>query len=177
MLEGNTGKRTQWLAPLLLAQTFSCALSASSPEGQGPPDIDSLSPTSPAMEPGQGQQDAGQQPELLALPAPQGEGDGTISLDVSTGDKVSLDHLGPVIVTLTGQLRRINNWAEMTEREQAVTRRRITKRNRERLAKLRAAQATEAADVAPPAGGAGGGGDGEAGSGLKAAAAGAHREL
>ena len=142
-----------WLAALLLGQAFSGTHAASS-------GLDGAS--SMAQQP--------QQPEVLALPAPEGEGAGTISLDVSTGDKVSLDHLGPVVVTLTGQLRRITNWAEMTEREQSITRRRITKRNRERLATLRAAQATETADVAPdvapPASG---------GAGDEAAAE--HREL
>lgn len=59
---------------------------------------------------------------------------------------MSLDHLGPVVVTEDGSLRRINNWGEMTERERAVTLRRITKRNRERLAKLRASSATEDGD-------------------------------
>eukprot|EP00729_Bicosta_minor_P017360 gene17360-7754_t len=79
-------------------------------------------------------------PDILALPAPE---DGkTISLDVSTGQPVSLDHLGPVIVSVEGNLRRITNWPQMTKKEQEVTLRRIGKRNRERLAKLRAA-ATE----------------------------------
>lgn len=138
-----------WLAVLLLGQAFSGTHAASS-------DLDGASTM--AQQP--------RQPEVLALPAPEGEGAGTISLDVSTGDKVSLDHLGPVVVTLTGQLRRITNWAQMTEREQSITHRRITKRNRERLATLRAAQATKTADVAPPASG---------GPGDEAAAE--HREL
>ena len=145
--------RILWLAALLLGQALSGTHAASS----GLDDPSSMEPPPP-------------QPEVLALPAPEGEGAGTISLDVSTGDKVSLDHLGPVVVTLTGQLRRITNWAEMTEREQAVTHRRITKRNRERLATLRAAQATETADVAPAASGAG---EGVAGD----EAAAEHREL
>ena len=54
---------------------------------------------------------------LLALPAPEG---GTLSLNVATGEPVSLDHLGPVIVTTTGQLERIANWDTLSEREQAV---------------------------------------------------------
>ena len=71
-------------------------------------------------------------PELLALPAPE-DASTSITLDVSTGQPVVLDHLGPVVVNSDGTLARIANWHEMSEREQQVTQRRIAKRNMERL--------------------------------------------
>ena len=52
------------------------------------------------------------------------------------GDAVALDHLGPIVINLDGTLTRIANWAEMTEREQAITKRRVAKRNLERKANL-----------------------------------------
>jgi len=76
-------------------------------------------------------------PEILALPAPEGGGK-TVSLDVATGLPQTLDHLGPMIVTKDGNLRRITNWDQLTDAERKVTMRRVGKRNRERLAKLRA---------------------------------------
>ena len=36
------------------------------------------------------------------------------------GDRVSLDDLGPVIVNKDGSLRRIGNWAELTEHEREL---------------------------------------------------------
>ena len=71
--------------------------------------------------------------ELLALPAPSDESGAAITLDCSTGEAVTLDHLGPVVVNSDGSLSRIANWGEMTEREQALTKRRVAKRNVERL--------------------------------------------
>ena len=69
---------------------------------------------------------------MLALPAPE-DASTSITLDVSTGQPVVLDHLGPVVVNSDGTLARIANWHEMSEREQQVTQRRIAKRNMERL--------------------------------------------
>lgn len=48
------------------------------------------------------------------------------------GEKMSFDHLGPIIINLDGSTRRIDNWAELTEKEQEVSWRRIAKRNEER---------------------------------------------
>ena len=45
--------------------------------------------------------------------------------------------LGPLVVTEDGQYRYISNWVEMTDAEKEVTRRRISKRNAERLKRLR----------------------------------------
>ena len=75
--------------------------------------------------------------QLLALPAPE-DASTSIELDVSTGQPVTLDHLGPVVVNTDGTLSRITNWAELSEQEQAVSKRRIAKRNIERLQQLAA---------------------------------------
>ena len=71
--------------------------------------------------------------QLLALPAPAEEGSAAITLDCSTGEAVTLDHLGPVVVNSDTTLSRIANWDEMSDKEQAVAKRRIAKRNIERL--------------------------------------------
>jgi hypothetical protein len=73
--------------------------------------------------------------ELLALPAPE-DASTSVTLDVSTGQPVVLDHLGPVVVNTDGTLARIANWPEMSEHEQKVSLRRIAKRNVERLQAL-----------------------------------------
>eukprot|EP00039_Didymoeca_costata_P027797 m.19207 g.19207 ORF g.19207 m.19207 type:complete len:127 (+) comp6509_c0_seq2:296-676(+) len=83
--------------------------------------------------------------EVLALPSPDDAG--TISLDVSTGQPVTLDQFGPVIVTEDGKLRRITNWDTLTEKEKQVTIRRISARNKKRLAALREAQENAEAET------------------------------
>ena len=55
------------------------------------------------------------------------------------GDRVSLDDLGPVIVNKDGSLRRIGNWAELTEAERDAAHRSISARNEVRLSALREA--------------------------------------
>ena len=74
--------------------------------------------------------------QLLALPAPE-DVNSLITLDVSTGQAVTLDHLGPVVVNSDGTLARITNWNQMSEQERNVTKRRIAKRNIERLQAFR----------------------------------------
>ena len=78
----------------------------------------------------------GSMPQLLALPAPE-DASSSITLNCGTGEAVTLDHLGPVVVNADGTLARITNWAEMTEKEQLLTKRKIAKRNIERLHALR----------------------------------------
>lgn len=59
-------------------------------------------------------------------------------LDMATGEaSIKMDHLGPVVVNEDGSLSRITNWLEMTQPEQANTKRLIAKRNAKRLEKLR----------------------------------------
>ena len=55
-------------------------------------------------------------------------------------ESVPLDALGPLIINADGTTRRIINWRKMTVREQQVTLRRITKRNRKRVAALKEKQ-------------------------------------
>lgn len=69
------------------------------------------------------------------------------------GDAVPLTEMGPIVINADGSLARINNWAEMSDREREVTKKRITKRNAERLALLRSEQPQ------PPPDGSGEGGD------------------
>ena len=59
------------------------------------------------------------------------------------GESHTLDHLGPLIVNKDGTMRRISNWSKMTDRERKMTMRRITKRNRDRMAVLKAAAAAK----------------------------------
>ncbi|EPS34068.1 hypothetical protein PDE_09030 [Penicillium oxalicum 114-2] len=81
--------------------------------------------------------------EPLYLP-PSSDADhqqsGNIRLDVNSDSGVTLDHLGPMVVNVDGSLSRIGNWAQMAEIERKNTLRIIGKRNKERLAKLRAAE-------------------------------------
>jgi hypothetical protein len=65
----------------------------------------------------------------LALPEPPAEG---IQLDVSTGQGVSLDHLGPMVVNKDGTISRITNWDAMSDMEKKNTLRILQKRNKER---------------------------------------------
>lgn len=74
--------------------------------------------------------------QLLALPAPE-DSRQAVTLDCSTGEMVVMEALGPVIVNIDGTLARISNWNEMMVVEQAVARRRVAKRNIERLRAFR----------------------------------------
>lgn len=75
---------------------------------------------------------------LLALPAFSGEGSThTTTLDVSTGEGVKLDHLGPMVVNTDGSLSRISNWERMSDFEKKNTLRIIGKRNQTRLEALK----------------------------------------
>jgi hypothetical protein len=56
------------------------------------------------------------------------------------GESVALTEMGPIVINTDGSLARISNWAEMSDREREVTKKRITKRNAERLAVLRSEQ-------------------------------------
>jgi len=73
-------------------------------------------------------------PALLALPAPQ---DASSGITLQLGESVTLDHLGPVVVNTDGTLSRITNWHQMEEAEQQVVKRRIAKRNVDRLKQFR----------------------------------------
>ncbi|KAL4431006.1 hypothetical protein ABPG75_006262 [Micractinium tetrahymenae] len=64
--------------------------------------------------------------------------------ELELGKKLALDELGPLIVTSEGTLRRIANWAHLSEPERKVALRRLASRNRERLATLEEQQAAAA---------------------------------
>jgi hypothetical protein len=51
---------------------------------------------------------------------------------IKLGETIKFDEMGPVIINSDGTTRRIDNWKELSEREQEVTWRRISKRNEER---------------------------------------------
>ncbi|KAJ3069078.1 hypothetical protein HDU98_007849, partial [Podochytrium sp. JEL0797] len=72
-------------------------------------------------------------PAPLALPSTPQEGAQTLSV---SGDSVTLDHLGPVVINADGTMSRITNWDIFSETERANTMRVIAKRNKIRLAKL-----------------------------------------
>ncbi|KAI1434982.1 hypothetical protein GGR50DRAFT_694639 [Xylaria sp. CBS 124048] len=75
--------------------------------------------------------------QLLALP-PAGSAGPTLEVG---GDAVRLDTLGPMIVNKDGTLSRVQNWDKMEEFEREATLRIIGKRNKVRLAALRAEKA------------------------------------
>jgi hypothetical protein len=72
----------------------------------------------------------------LPLPEPPAESSAP-TLDVSTGEGVKLDHLGPMVVNRDGTLSRIGNWEQMTEIEKRNTLRILGKRNQLRMDALR----------------------------------------
>jgi hypothetical protein len=82
-------------------------------------------------------QDSSQPDKLpLGLPEPP-SADGPIKLDVSTGESVSLDALGPMVVNKDGTISRIANWDKMAAIEKQNTLRIVGKRNQVRLEALR----------------------------------------
>lgn len=75
-----------------------------------------------------------------ALPAP-GQGTSTTTLNVSGGGStVKLDGLGPLVVNADGSVGRVGNWHDMTAAERETTLRILGRRNKQRLAALRAAR-------------------------------------
>jgi hypothetical protein len=89
-------------------------------------------PSNPPSQP----DEKAQQP-TLALPSASSESD-TTKIDVSSGQgTVKMDQLGPMVVNVDGTLSRITNWEAMTEMERTNTLRIISKRNKERLEKLK----------------------------------------
>ena len=98
--------------------------------------------------PAEEQQQQQQQPEpsdknapKAPLALPEAPSNAT-QLDMSTGGTtVSLDHLGPMVVNVDGTMSRIANWDKMAEIEKKNTLRIIGKRNKDRLAALKAGAA------------------------------------
>ena len=86
---------------------------------------------------------------LSEAPSLPGEGN-TTARSLQVGESAALEELGPVVVTEDGQLRYIDNWAEMTPEEQEATQRIISKRNAARLKKLRGGSSTALASGTVP---------------------------
>eukprot|EP00571_Detonula_confervacea_P009472 CAMPEP_0172313786 /NCGR_PEP_ID=MMETSP1058-20130122/20961_1 /TAXON_ID=83371 /ORGANISM="Detonula confervacea, Strain CCMP 353" /LENGTH=170 /DNA_ID=CAMNT_0013027495 /DNA_START=26 /DNA_END=538 /DNA_ORIENTATION=+ len=51
---------------------------------------------------------------------------------IKLGESISLEAMGPIIINADGTTRSIDNWDQMTEKEQEVAWRRISKRNEQR---------------------------------------------
>ena len=51
---------------------------------------------------------------------------------IQLGETIRFEEMGPIILNMDGTTRRIANWDQMTEHEQQVSWRRISKRNEER---------------------------------------------
>lgn len=82
----------------------------------------------------------------LLPPVPENyEGMKTLSL----GDTMSLDFLGPIIINPDGTTRRISNWDTLSKQEQESSWRRISERNKIRLAQLKGDR-EKADEVTPP---------------------------
>lgn len=72
--------------------------------------------------------------EVPSLPV---EGNTSSARMLQVGESATLDELGPVVVTVDGGMRYIDNWAEMTPSERETTQRIIARRNAARLKRLR----------------------------------------
>ncbi|KAJ4299054.1 hypothetical protein N0V90_004298 [Kalmusia sp. IMI 367209] len=90
-------------------------------------------------------------PDDQPLPLPEPPSDTkAVELDVSSGNAVKLDHLGPMVVNRDGTLSRIANWEQMTDIERRNTLRILGKRNQLRMETLKAAEdAKSAAEYLP----------------------------
>ncbi|OTA98806.1 hypothetical protein M426DRAFT_325707 [Hypoxylon sp. CI-4A] len=97
-------------------------------------------PNTPSADASQPESSSAKAP--LPLPQPDHTSD-TTQLPVG-GEGVKLDHLGPLVVNEDGTMSRIANWAEMAEIERQNTLRILGKRNKTRLAALRAKAAAAA---------------------------------
>lgn len=65
---------------------------------------------------------------------------------IKLGETISFEEMGPIILNVDGSTRRIENWDQMTEKEQEVTWRRIRKRNEERRKRLLLLQEKQSED-------------------------------
>ena len=75
-----------------------------------------------------------EEPQLQLLP-PSDEQNNSIPT-IKLGETLSFEAMGPIIINVDGSTRRIDNWDAMTEAEQKVAWRRISKRNEERRKQL-----------------------------------------
>ena len=75
--------------------------------------------------------------EILALPSSISD-EGVRQF--TFGEKLSLDHLGPIIINTDGTTKRITNWDKLTEDERKTTWRVISTRNKKRLEELKSSE-------------------------------------
>eukprot|EP00584_Thalassiosira_punctigera_P010416 CAMPEP_0172528226 /NCGR_PEP_ID=MMETSP1067-20121228/2681_1 /TAXON_ID=265564 ORGANISM="Thalassiosira punctigera, Strain Tpunct2005C2" /NCGR_SAMPLE_ID=MMETSP1067 /ASSEMBLY_ACC=CAM_ASM_000444 /LENGTH=165 /DNA_ID=CAMNT_0013312105 /DNA_START=20 /DNA_END=517 /DNA_ORIENTATION=+ len=73
--------------------------------------------------------------ESGALRLPEASGDPSIP-SIKLGESIRFEEMGPIIINADGTTRRIDNWDQMTKKEQEVAWRRISKRNEERRSVL-----------------------------------------
>lgn len=66
---------------------------------------------------------------------------------IKLGETIRFEEFGPIIINTDGTTRSIENWDQLTEREQEVTWRRISKRNEERRKILLEKQEVDAASA------------------------------
>ena len=98
-----------------------------------------------------GESESESKSEILALPSSHdaanvsdgGNSGNELKTITVNGNSVQIDALGPVVVNTDGTLSRIATWHEMTSHEQQKTLRVIGKRNRSRMAELKAAAAAD----------------------------------
>lgn len=77
------------------------------------------------------------------LPAPGDPSQITLDVSAEGGSTAKLSSIGPLVVNVDGTVARITNWAEMTEPERETTLRMVGKRNKQRLAALKAKKEAE----------------------------------
>ena len=69
--------------------------------------------------------------EVLLLPPPINEDPSEKTMKL--GEKISMEHLGPIIINTDGSLRRIDNWDKLSKEEQDRSFRLIAARNKKRI--------------------------------------------
>ena len=80
--------------------------------------------------------------EILMLPSSVGESS-EISRQITLGETISLEELGPIIINADGTTRRITNWSTLNKNEQENSWRVISARNLKRLKVLQKQRAAE----------------------------------
>jgi len=132
-------KRILLILFLLVLSTASAGAFASasaSPLGMNRKPDDSAEPNNDGLDP--------KGPEHSEVPLlPPSDPNDTSIPSLKMGEKLKLDHLGPIIINPDGTTRRIENWDTMTEKEREVAWRRISKRNQVRIDTLNKQQISQ----------------------------------
>ena len=80
--------------------------------------------------------------EILMLPSSVGDS-GEINRQITLGETISLEELGPIIINADGTTRRITNWSTLNKNEQENSWRVISARNLKRLKVLQKQRTVE----------------------------------